>query len=131
MNYYDDDYPYYDDYPFKSLNKIVKQIFDIQNSETYKQKIYDTLDKFISETKSSDNINDFSISCKDLHCGKKMYNKMKNDPKQNYDIFGSNGCGYTCFGLYKSKDQNIYIIVVDVQTPIHYIKIEDENIFGN
>jgi len=108
-----------------------------KDSENYRQKKYDAnkkmyedLDKFISETSPSDNIHEFAISSRDLRNGKKIYNEMKNDPLPNYKIFGSNGGGYTCFGLYKSKEQNMYIIVIDVQTPTDYIKIEDDTIFG-
>jgi hypothetical protein len=109
-----------------------------RNNESYKQqkydrnkKMYEYLDKFISETPPSDNIHEFQISCRDLRDGKKMYNKMRNDPFPNYEIFGSNGGGYTCFGLYKSKDQKMYVIVVDIQTPTDYVIIENENCFGN
>jgi hypothetical protein len=119
---------YYDS-EYQGLHRIVAQIYAEQNSETHKQKIYDELDKFISENEPAENIGQFDISGRDYCDGKKMYNKMKNDnPK--YEIFGSNGGGYTCFGLYKSKDQNIYIIKVIVQIPTDYVKIEDDTIFG-
>ena len=124
--YYDD--PYYDD---NGLSRLVAQIFAERNSETHKQKIYDELDKFITDNEPTENIRDFAISGRDLYDGKKMYNTMKNDPNPKYEIFGSNGGGYTCFGLYKSKDQNMYIIIVSVQTPVHYVKIEDDTIFSN
>lgn len=109
-----------------------------RNSDSYKQQkydhnkeLYEYLDKFISENEPTDNIGKFSISGRDLRYGKKMYNEMKNYPFPNYEIFGSNGGGYTCFGLYKSKDQKIYVIEVDVQEPNNYVLIEDENCFGN
>jgi hypothetical protein len=119
---------FYDD---NGLSRLVAQIYAERNSETHKQKIYDELDKFITDNEQTENIRDFAISGRDLYDGKKMYNTMKNDPNPKYEIFGSNGGGYTCFGLYKSKDQNMYIIIVRVQTPVHYIKIEDNTIFGN
>jgi hypothetical protein len=111
---------YYDD---NGLSRLVAQIYAEQNSETHKQEMYDELDKFISETTPSDNIRQFGISCSDLYDGKKLYKEMKNDPSPNpkYEIFGSNSCGYTCFGLYKSKDQKMYIIEVRIQTPTNYI----------
>ena len=121
-----DEAPYYDD---NGLSRLVAQIYAERNSETHKQKIYDELDKFISENEPAENIGQFDISGRDYCDGKKMYNKMKNDPNPKYEIFGSNG-GYTCFGLYKSKDQNIYIIKVIVQIPTDYVKIEDDTIFG-
>ena len=122
MSYYDVDY--------QGLDKIAAQIFAERNSETHNQKIYDELDKFIAETPPSDNIRELAISCRDLHDGKKMYNEMKNHPNPKYEIFGSNGSGHTSFGLYKSKDQNMYIIKVNVQTPVHYVKIDNNIIFG-
>jgi len=129
-DYFDDFYEdlFYDD---NGLSRFVAQIYAERNSETHKQKLYDELDKFIAETPPSDNIRDFSISDRDLCDGKNMYNTMKNDPNPKYEIFGSNGCGYQCFGLYKSKDKNMYIIEVNVQTPVHYVKIENDTIFGN
>jgi len=118
------------DLDYCGLSRLVAQIFAEQNSETYKQSMYDELDKFIADNKPTENIRQFCISGRDLYDGKKMYNEMKNDPNPKYEIFGSNGCGYQCFGLYKSKDQNMYIIEVNVQTPVHYVKIKDDTIFG-
>lgn len=54
---------------------------------------------------------------------------MKNNPKQNFDTFSSNAGGYTSFSLYKSKDQNIYLIVVHGQKLTNYVRIENDNIF--
>ena len=129
-DYFDDFYEdlFYDD---NGLSRLVAQIYAERNSETHKQKIYDELDKFITDNEPTENIREFAISGRDLCDGKKMYNTMKNDPNPKYEIFGSNGGGYQCFGLYKSKDQNMYIIEVSVQTPVHYVKIEDDTIFGN
>jgi len=90
------------------------------------------LDEFIAKTPPTDDLGQFYISGRDLYDGKKLYNKMKNDPEQNYEIFGSNGNGCTCFGIYKSNDKNMYIIVIDGHndnTPTDYIKIENESIF--
>jgi hypothetical protein len=128
-DYFDDLYEdlFYDD---NGLSRLCGQIYAERNSETNKQKIYDELDKFIAETPPSDNILDFSISDRDLCDGKNMYNTMKNDPNPKYEIFGSNSYGYQCFGLYKSKDKNMYIIKV-VQTPTDYVKIENDTIFGD
>jgi hypothetical protein len=98
-----------------ALNKTIKQ-----------------LDEFIAQTPPTENINDFQISGRDLYEGKKLYNTMKDDPEPNYEIFGSNSGGYTCFCLYKSNDKNMYIIVTDAHSDkiaTHYVKIEDETIF--
>ena len=91
-------------------------------------------DEFIAKTPPTDDLDQFKISGRDLYDGKKLYNKMKNDPEPNYEIFGSNGNGCTCFGIYKSNDKNMYIIVIDGHndnTPTHYVKIENENIFDD
>jgi hypothetical protein len=122
-----DEDPYYGD---NGLSRLVAQIYAERNSETNKQKIYYELDKFISENEPTENIREFAISGRDLCDGKKMYNTMKNDPNPKYEIFGSNGGGYQCFGLYKSKDKNMYIIEVRIQTPVHYVKIDNDTIFG-
>ena len=123
---------YYDS-EYQGLHRIVAQIYAEQNSETHKQKIYDELDKFISENEPAENIRQFDIPDRDYCDGKKMYNKMKNDPNPKYEIFGSTGGDYTSFGLYKSKDQNMYIFkVVQIDTDYvkDYVKIEDDTIFG-
>jgi hypothetical protein len=95
------------------------------------QKIYqyEYLYKFITNNKPTIDINDFSISWSDLYMGKELYNKFKKSHNPNYEIFGSNGLGYTCFALYKSKEQNIYLIILINQSPIYYIKIENEKVF--
>ena len=121
---------------FNELSTKMAQIFAEQNSSivpnnlnTYEFKL---LDEFISKTQPTEGICQFQISGKDLYDGKKLYNQMKDDPEPNYEIFGSNGMGYTCFGLFKSNDKNMYIIVIDGHndnTPTHYVKIENENIF--
>jgi len=118
---------YYDD---NGLSRLVAQIYAEENSETHKQKMYNELDKFIAEKTPSDNICQFGISSTYLYNGKILYNEMKNVPNPKYEIFGWNGCGYTCFVLYKSKDQKMYIIEVRIKTPTNYIKIENEDIFG-
>lgn len=130
-DYFDDFYEdlFYDD---NGLSRLCGQIYAERNSETHKQKIYDELDKFISENEPAENIRQFDIPDRDYCDGKKMYKEMKNDPNPKYEIFGSNGGGYTCFGLYKSKEQNMYIFKV-VQTDTDYVKdyvkIENENLF--
>lgn len=121
---------------FKDLSTKMAQIFAEQNSSvpnnliTYEFKL---LNEFIAKTPPTEGIRQFQISYKDLYYGKKLYNQMKDDPEPNYEIFGSNGMGYTCFGLFKSNDKNMYIIVIDGHndnTPTNYVKIENESIFG-
>jgi len=93
-----------------------------------KQYIYDYLDNFIANNEPKDEIEE-SISVRDLSSGRNLYNEIKNSQETSYDIFGSNAMGYTCFALYKSKEQKIYLIIVKLQTPVCYIKVENENIF--
>lgn len=35
---------------------------------------------------------------------------MVAEPGPDYQIIGSNGCGYTSYGIYKSKEDKIYIV---------------------
>jgi hypothetical protein len=92
------------------------------------QEIYDSLDNFIANNSPVNKIND-AISIIDLHSGKELYNKIKNTYKPHYEIFGSNGMGYTCFSIYKNIEDTIYLFVINIQTPIYYIKIENETFF--
>ena len=94
------------------------------------QELYDYLENFIKKNNPSDNLLEFAISYRDLYNGKKKFNEMKKSDKVGYEIFGSNGMGYTSFGLFKSKDGIFYAIVVNIQTPINYIIIESEEEFG-
>jgi hypothetical protein len=102
----------------------------MQNNEEDYQELYDYLDNFIATNNPNYNLFEFAISYKDLYKGKKKYNEMKKLNKVTYEIFGSNGMGYISFGLYKSKDGIIYLIVVNIQTPTNYILIDNEEEFG-
>ena len=126
------------DKDFKDLSTKMPQIFAEHNSssvpnnlKTYK---YLLLDEFIAKTQPTEGICQFRISGRDLYDGKKLYNQMKHDPEPNYEIFGSNGNGCTCFSLFKSADKNMYIIVIDGHNdnrPSHYVKIENEDLFDD
>ena len=101
------------------VHTILAQIYSEHNSSAPSNlkthafnKTIKKLDEFIAQTPPTENIRDFQISGRDLYDGKKLYNTMKDDPEPNYEIFGSNSCGYTCFYLYKSNDKNMYIIVL-------------------
>lgn len=118
---------------FEKLSIEMAQIFAAQNSSSVKTYEFKLLDEFIAKTPPTEGIRQFQISCKDLYYGKKLYNQMKDNPEPNYEIFGSNGMGYTCFGLFKSADKNMYVIVIDGHnnnTPTNYVKIENETVFG-
>ena len=129
------------DKEFNELSTQMEQIF-IERNKHFMSNIKKScflvidvkiLDEFIAKTPPTDDLDQFKISGIDLYDGKKLYNKMKDDPEPNYEIFGSNSMGYTCFGIYKSHDKNMYIIVIDGHndnTPTHYVKIENEDIFG-
>ena len=107
----------------------------LSNLKTYPlNKTIKKLDEFIAQTPPTENIDDFQISGRDLYDGKKLYNKMKDDPEPNYEIFGCNSGCYTCFYLYKSNDKNMYIIVTDAHSDkiaTDYVKIENDTIFGD
>lgn len=69
-----------------------------------------------------------SISNRDLVDGKKIYTDMiSNQTGPTYAIFGL--CGYTSFSLYKSRDQNIYMFRVFMQTLDAYNIVEDDGAF--
>lgn len=87
---------------------------------------YTILDDLIKNNKESDDIF-CKISGKHLKAGKEMYNEMQDSQNISYDIFGSNGQGTTCFGLYKSKEQIIYLIHVSIQDPIGYTIVDVNN----
>ena len=85
------------------------------------------LDTFIKNNKESDDIF-CRISSRDLRNGKQIYNKMlTSQHDSNYQIFGSNGSGNTCFSLYKSKDQIIYLILVNIQDLGGYTILNEKN----
>ena len=71
----------------------------------------DEIDDFIKNNEESDDIF-CTISSKHLRIGKKIYNEIKNLQTTTCSGFGSNGGGLTCFGIYKSKEQIIYLIQV-------------------
>ena len=114
---------------FGSLEELFAHIIKERN-DPENQKMYEYLDTFIDNNQPTDGISRMSISHKDLVSGKKLYNEMKNDPKIHYEIFGSNGMGYTCFSLYKNKENQIYLIEIVGNKPTNFVKIENENIFG-
>ena len=41
---------------------------------------------------------------------KKIYNSIKNEKGPSYNIFGSDGCGYITYGLYKSASNKVYVM---------------------
>jgi hypothetical protein len=84
------------------------------------------LDKFISDNKPHDKrANYFDISCRHLNEGKKLFSRMKSYTAPYYEIFG--GCGYDSYGLYKSSENIIYLLVFNFQTIQNYIVINSEN----
>lgn len=88
---------------------------------------YDEFDNLIKNNKEKDDDIFYYISCRDLKNGKKIYNQMKNIENTNtsYEIFGGNG--YVSYGLYKSKQQIIYLVRVNIQEPTDYVKVNEEN----
>jgi len=94
----------------------------MNNSEEHN---YTHLDNFIANNKSDFPIS--SISSYILKKGKEMYNEYKNLQNTNeiYKIFG--GTCYLSYGLYKSKENIIYLIVVNVQTITDYVIMDSNN----
>jgi len=84
------------------------------------------IDDFINKNEESNDIF-CRISSRDLKNGKKIYNEMRNSLDTSYSIFGSNGWGTTCFGLYKSKEQIIYLLLINIQSIIDYTIIDEKN----
>jgi hypothetical protein len=82
------------------------------------------IDDFIKNNKETDDIF-CKISSRDLKNGKKIYNKMKEIQNTSYQIFGGNG--YVSYGLYRSKEQIIYLIKVNIQTVIDYTIVDLKN----
>lgn len=91
---------------------------------------YDYIDQFIATNISYD-LHISSISSKHIQRGKEIYNKLKNTQNQTpgYEIFGGNG--YISYAIYKSKEQNLYLIKLNVQKLEDYIKLDatNENMF--
>lgn len=54
------------------------------------------------------------ISNEDLQYGKTVFSTLKTEKGPLYEHFGSDGCGYVSYGLYKSKSDKIYIICVSL-----------------
>jgi len=72
----------------------------------------------------------FAISNCDLRTGKQYFSKLKKNEKPTYMIFGSDGCGYTTYGMYKSRADKYYVIYVSIQTLKHFAEIKDESWFN-
>jgi hypothetical protein len=79
------------------------------------------------EVKTENKYN-FSISYRDIYDGVECYKRMKEIDGPQYEIFGSNGMGYTCYSLYKSPENKIYLIEVSFQTPISFMELEDDTL---
>lgn len=58
-----------------------------------------------------------AISNRDLANGKQMYLSMKNEVGPIYNIFGSDGYGYVCYGLYKSLSGKMYVTTLHTSFP--------------
>jgi hypothetical protein len=56
-----------------------------------------------------------NISNDDIQSAIRCYNEILNEPVTTYRIFGSNGMGYLCYAYYKARNENIYIIAVNIQ----------------
>jgi hypothetical protein len=90
------------------------------------QENFDILDNYIKTHTESDDIF-CRISSKHLDKGKKIYHEMQKSLNVRFEIFGYNGQGLTSFGLYKSKEQKIYLIYAQEQPVVGYTIITPEN----
>jgi hypothetical protein len=91
------------------------------------------LEEFISSGEKSSYP---AMSIENLRYGKKIYNKIIAEPGPDYQIIGSEGSGYTCYGIYKSKEDKIYIVTAGTDftegTSIYScILINDDSWFGS
>ena len=78
------------------------------------------------------------MSIENLKYGKTVFNRIMKENGPEYQIIGSEGSGYTSYGIYKSKEDKIYIVTVrtsftDVQktTISSCILINDQTWFGS
>lgn len=78
-----------------------------------------------AEVKSENRYN-FSISYRDVDEGNESLKRLKEVDGPQYEIFGSNGMGYTSYSLYKSAENKIYLIEVQLQTPISFMEVNDD-----
>jgi len=72
----------------------------------------------------------FAISTCDLRTGKQYFSELKKSEKPTYTIFGSDGCGYITYGMYKSRTDKYYVIFVSIQTLKYFVEIKDESWFN-
>jgi len=92
---------------------------------------FDLLDDFISKNEPATLRQRFyfQISPTDLIEGRKLFTKMNTDGESQtpqYEIFGSNAIRNTCFAMYKSTNNKIYMVVVKTQKPTNYIVMNTE-----
>jgi hypothetical protein len=91
---------------------------------------FDILDDFISKNEAATLRQRFyfQISQTDLIEGRKLFAKMNAEDCQTsqYEIFGSNALRNTCFAMYKSSNNIIYMVVVKTQKPTNYIVMNAE-----
>ena len=69
----------------------------------------------------------FPISKRDLTCGRELYNNVKTETGPKYKTFGRTG--YDSYAIYKSRNQRIYIFVIDCQELYAHISIDDVSFF--
>ena len=81
------------------------------------QTLVEILEEYISTNKLLEKHSYLGMKINDAINGKALYTRLEEhkDMKQNYEIFGSNASGQTCFSLYRSINQNIYLFVVIYQ----------------
>ena len=80
------------------------------------------LTEFISNNRPS-KYDDYSISNFDLENGKEIYERMKTEKGDIYEIFGSDALGYLCYSLFKDGKNKIYLISVSMDRLSSYCEL--------
>ena len=87
---------------------------------------YQYLDDVIATTEPRYHMS--RISSYILKKGKKIYNEMKISQNKSAIYMCIGSTGYTSYGLYRCKEQNIYLMVVNAENTVKdYLKIDVNN----
>jgi hypothetical protein len=85
----------------------------------------ETFDEFISKNEPATPRQRFyfQMSPFDLQERQKLLAKIKSCDAPYYEFFGSNAARNISFALYKSKNNNIYMIVIKDQQIVNYVNL--------
>lgn len=68
-----------------------------------------------------------ALSNNDIEYGKECFGEIQTLEPTSYMLFGSNAYGYTSYGFYKAKNNNIYVIEAFCNDIVSYY---DPQIYG-